>query len=57
MRHTWRRARDAPADIGALEVGKQADLILVDLDHLGFTPLNDIRKAARLLRQRQRRGA
>ena len=31
-------------DIGALEVGKQADLILVDLDHLAFTPLNDIRK-------------
>jgi cytosine/adenosine deaminase-related metal-dependent hydrolase len=31
-------------DIGALEVGKQADLILVDLDHLTFTPLNDIRR-------------
>ena len=31
-------------DIGALEVGKQADLILIDLDHLAFTPLNDIRK-------------
>jgi cytosine/adenosine deaminase-related metal-dependent hydrolase len=31
-------------DIGALDVGKQADLILVDLDHLAFTPLNDIRK-------------
>ncbi len=31
-------------DIGALAVGKQADLILIDLDHLAFTPLNDIRK-------------
>jgi 5-methylthioadenosine/S-adenosylhomocysteine deaminase len=31
-------------DIGALEVGKQADLILLDLDHLVFTPLNDIRR-------------
>ncbi|MBV8840865.1 MAG: amidohydrolase family protein, partial [Alphaproteobacteria bacterium] len=30
-------------DIGALEVGKQADLILLDLDHPAFTPLNDIR--------------
>ena len=30
-------------EIGALETGKQADLILVDLDHLAFTPLNDIR--------------
>jgi cytosine/adenosine deaminase-related metal-dependent hydrolase len=30
-------------DIGTLEVGRQADLILVDLDHLAFTPLNDVR--------------
>ena len=29
--------------IGALEVGRQADLILLDLDHPAFTPLNDIR--------------
>jgi cytosine/adenosine deaminase-related metal-dependent hydrolase len=31
-------------DIGSLETGKQADLILLDLDHLAFTPLNDIRR-------------
>ena len=32
------------SDIGALEAGKQADLILLDLDHPAFTPLNDIRR-------------
>jgi len=31
-------------EIGSLEIGKQADLILVDLDHLAFMPLNDIRQ-------------
>lgn len=31
-------------DIGSLDPGKQADLILLDLDHLAFAPLNDIRK-------------
>jgi cytosine/adenosine deaminase-related metal-dependent hydrolase len=30
-------------DIGALEVGKQADLILLDLDHPAFVPFNDPR--------------
>ncbi len=37
-------ARGMRAEIGSLEAGKQADLILIDLDHLAFTPLNDIRK-------------
>jgi 5-methylthioadenosine/S-adenosylhomocysteine deaminase len=31
-------------DVGALEVGKQADIIMLDLDHLTFTPLNDLRR-------------
>jgi 5-methylthioadenosine/S-adenosylhomocysteine deaminase len=30
-------------EIGSLETDKQADLILLDLDHPAFTPLNDIR--------------
>jgi len=30
--------------IGALEVGRQADIILVDLDTFAFTPLNDVRR-------------
>ena len=34
----------------SLEVGKQADLILVDLDHLGFTPLQRYPQAPGLLR-------
>ena len=35
MRHTG---------IGSLEAGKQADVILLDLDHPAFTPLNDIQR-------------
>jgi 5-methylthioadenosine/S-adenosylhomocysteine deaminase len=31
-------------EIGALAVGQQADLILLDLDHLAFTPRNDLEK-------------
>jgi len=31
------------SEIGSLETDKQADLILLDLDHPAFTPLNDIR--------------
>ncbi len=30
--------------VGSVEVGKQADLILVDLNTLAFTPLNDLRR-------------
>ncbi len=29
---------------GSIEVGKQADLLLLDLDSLAFTPLNDVRR-------------
>jgi len=29
---------------GSIEVGKQADLVLIDLDSLTFTPLNDVRR-------------
>jgi 5-methylthioadenosine/S-adenosylhomocysteine deaminase len=35
------RMKDA---VGSVEVGKQADLILVDLNTLAFTPLNDLRR-------------
>jgi cytosine/adenosine deaminase-related metal-dependent hydrolase len=31
-------------DVGSIERGKQADLILVDLGTLAFTPLNDLRR-------------
>ena len=30
--------------VGSVEVGKQADLILLDLNTLAFTPLNDLRR-------------
>jgi 5-methylthioadenosine/S-adenosylhomocysteine deaminase len=32
------------ATVGTIEVGKQADLILLDLNTLAFTPLNDLRR-------------
>jgi cytosine/adenosine deaminase-related metal-dependent hydrolase len=38
------RAMRAPRPIGQIAVGHQADLILVDLDTLAFTPLNDLRR-------------
>ena len=30
--------------VGSIEVGKQADLVMVDLNTLAFTPLNDLRR-------------
>ena len=38
------RAMRSPLPIGQISVGHQADLILVDLDTLAFTPLNDLRR-------------
>lgn len=38
------RAMRIPDSAGSIEAGKQADLILVDLDALAFTPLNDVRR-------------
>jgi 5-methylthioadenosine/S-adenosylhomocysteine deaminase len=38
------RAMRAPRPIGQVSVGHQADLILIDLDTLSFTPLNDLRR-------------
>jgi cytosine/adenosine deaminase-related metal-dependent hydrolase len=38
------RALRLPKPIGQVAVGHQADLILVDLDTLPFTPLNDLRR-------------
>src|ERR1700693_1986609 len=32
------------ASTGSIEIGKQADLILLDLNTLAFTPLNDLRR-------------
>ncbi|MCB1486103.1 MAG: amidohydrolase family protein, partial [Bauldia sp.] len=32
------------AETGSLEVGKKADLVLLDMNTLAFTPLNDIAK-------------
>jgi 5-methylthioadenosine/S-adenosylhomocysteine deaminase len=38
------RAMRSPKPIGQISVGHQADLILVDLDTLAFTPLNDLKR-------------
>jgi cytosine/adenosine deaminase-related metal-dependent hydrolase len=38
------RAMRSPVPIGEISVDHQADLILVDLDTLAFTPLNDLRR-------------
>jgi cytosine/adenosine deaminase-related metal-dependent hydrolase len=38
------RAMRSPVPIGQIAIGQQADLILVDLDTLAFTPLNDLRR-------------
>ena len=38
------RAMRHPMPIGVIAPGHQADLILVDLDTLAFTPLNDLRR-------------
>jgi len=45
-----RRAMRSPVPIGQIAAGHQADLIMVDLDTLAFTPLNDLHRQARLLR-------
>jgi 5-methylthioadenosine/S-adenosylhomocysteine deaminase len=38
------RALRSPVPIGAISPGFQADLVLLDLDTLAFTPLNDLRR-------------
>jgi 5-methylthioadenosine/S-adenosylhomocysteine deaminase len=38
------RAMRSPVPIGAVAPGHQADLVMLDLDTLGFTPLNDLRR-------------
>jgi cytosine/adenosine deaminase-related metal-dependent hydrolase len=38
------RAMRSPRPIGEVSVGHQADLVLIDLDTLAFTPLNDLRR-------------
>jgi 5-methylthioadenosine/S-adenosylhomocysteine deaminase len=42
--HGGARAMRLPRPIGQVTVGHQADLILVDLDTLPFTPLNDLKR-------------
>jgi 5-methylthioadenosine/S-adenosylhomocysteine deaminase len=38
------RAMRSPQPVGQITAGHQADLILIDLDTLSFTPLNDLRR-------------
>jgi cytosine/adenosine deaminase-related metal-dependent hydrolase len=38
------RAMRSPAPLGAVAPGYQADLVMLDLDTLAFTPLNDLRR-------------
>jgi len=38
------RALRSPVPIGQITAGHQADLVLIDLDTLAFTPLNDLRR-------------
>jgi len=38
------RAMRSPVPLGQIGVGQQADLVLIDLDTLAFTPLNDLRR-------------
>jgi cytosine/adenosine deaminase-related metal-dependent hydrolase len=38
------RATRSPRPLGAVSAGHQADLTLIDLDTLAFTPLNDLRR-------------
>lgn len=38
------RAMRQPRPLGQIAVGQQADLVLVDLDSLAFTPLNDLQR-------------
>jgi 5-methylthioadenosine/S-adenosylhomocysteine deaminase len=38
------RAMRRESELGSIEVGKLADLILIDLDTLAFTPLNDLQR-------------
>lgn len=38
------RAMRLEGEIGAIKVGRKADLILVDLDTLPFTPMNDLKR-------------
>ena len=38
------RAMRIEREVGSIEAGKQADLIVIDLDTLAFTPLNDLRR-------------